>query len=95
VPDAATMPEGALQAVVGEATYVMPVAGFIDLAKERARLAKEMARLDAEALKLERKLGDPNFRDRAPPEVVAEQEERRADAVRARDKLQQALARIT
>ncbi|HET6467460.1 MAG TPA: valine--tRNA ligase [Geminicoccaceae bacterium] len=91
---AASPPRGALQAVVDEATYALPVEGVVDLERERLRLGKEISKLGGEVDRLDRKLMDANFLGRAPAEVVAEQQERRAEAVRARDKLAQALARI-
>ncbi|MCC7426591.1 MAG: valine--tRNA ligase [Alphaproteobacteria bacterium] len=87
-------PRGAAQAVLDEATLILPLAGVIDLAKERARLEKEIARLAKDIEAIERKLGNEAFRAKAPPEVVEEQEERRATAREATAKLGAALARL-
>jgi valyl-tRNA synthetase len=73
-------PKGAAQAVLGEATLILPLADIIDLEQERARLKKEGERLAAEIQKLDGKLGNKEFIDRAPPEIVAEQRERKAEA---------------
>ena len=70
------VPRGAAQAVVGEATVVIPLAGLIDLAAERARLEKERARAAGEAEKVEKKLSNPDFVARAKEEVVEENRER-------------------
>ena len=64
--------------VVDEATFVVPLAGIIDLAMERARLAKERDRSEADAARLETKLARSDFVDRAKPEVVEETRERLA-----------------
>ncbi|MDG3443648.1 valine--tRNA ligase [Nitrospirillum amazonense] len=85
---------GAVQAVVDEATLVLPLADFIDLAKEKARLAKEIQKLEGEIAKVDAKLGNPNFVDKAPPEVIEEQRERRAEADSTRAKLAEALSRL-
>ncbi|MGO4727422.1 MULTISPECIES: valine--tRNA ligase [unclassified Inquilinus] len=93
VSDAAPA-KGAAQAVIDEATLVLPLAGIIDLDKERARLTKEIDRLAGEVEKVDRKLGNAQFLEKAPDEVVEEQRERRAEAEAARERLQQALARV-
>jgi valyl-tRNA synthetase len=87
-------PEGAIPYVVAGATLALPVAEFIDLAAERARLAKEVGGLDSEIQKLAKKLGNPDFVARAPEEVVEENRERLAEAETAKAKLEAALKRL-
>ena len=87
-------PKGAVQAVVGEATIMLPLADVIDLAAERARLAKERARIAGEAQKIEAKLGNETFVSRAPEEVVEENRERLAAAKVEMARLDAAMARI-
>ena len=48
-----------------------------------------------EVEKIDRKLGNAQFLEKAPDEVVEEQRERRAEAQAAIEKLQQALARVS
>jgi valyl-tRNA synthetase len=86
--------KGSVQVVVDEATVVMPLAEVIDLGQEKARLAKEIAKLDAEIDKLDKKLGNPAFVAKAPPEVVEEQRERRDECALVRSKLTEALQRL-
>jgi len=69
-------PKGSAQAVVDEATLILPLADVIDLAQESARLAKESAKWADEAKKLEAKLANQNFTSRAPAEVIDEHNER-------------------
>ncbi|MBI1199438.1 MAG: class I tRNA ligase family protein, partial [Phenylobacterium sp.] len=88
------VPTGAIPFVVQGVTLALPVAEFIDIAAERARLTKEVASLTGEIDKLEKKLGNPDFVARAPEEVVEENRERLDDAKAARDKLQGALKRL-
>ncbi len=85
---------GSLQVVVDEATFILPLAGVIDLEQERHRLTRELARAETELLRFEQKLANPKFLDRAPAEVVEEQRSRRAEAELTRAKLHAALARI-
>ncbi|MCH1927774.1 hypothetical protein L6232_23555, partial [Shewanella sp. C31] len=87
--------EGAIPYVVEGATLALPVAEFIDLTAERARLSKEVANLAADIEKTARKLGNPDFVSRAPEEVVEENRERLAEAEAAKAKLEGALARLT
>ena len=88
------LPKGAAQAVLDEATVIVPLAGLIDLAAEHARLAREHAKAAGDAEKTERKLADETFVARAPEAVVAENRERlmvlRAEMAR----LEAAMARI-
>ena len=88
------VPKGVAQAVVGEATVVLPLADVIDLGAERVRLAKERARAEGEARKIAGKLGNADFVARAPEEVVEENRERLAAAEAEMARLDAALARI-
>ncbi len=85
---------GAAQVVVGEATVLLPLAGVIDLGKERERLTKEIAKLDADIAGIQKKLGNEAFVSKAPPDVVEENRERLAAAEAARSKFGEALSRI-
>ena len=87
-------PVGAIPYVVDGATLALPVAEFIDLAAERARLAKEVATLGADIERTSKKLGNADFVARAPEEVVEENRERLAEARDAKAKLEGALARL-
>ncbi|HUB10956.1 MAG TPA: valine--tRNA ligase [Acetobacteraceae bacterium] len=72
------MPKGAAQAVVDEATLVLPLAGTIDVDAERVRLTRERDKAASEAAKLAKKLENADFVRRAPEEVVTENRERLA-----------------
>ena len=72
--------KGAAQTIVDEATLILPLADVIDLDQERARLAKESAKWEDEIRKVEVKLANKDFVDRAPPEVLEEHNERKANA---------------
>jgi valyl-tRNA synthetase len=93
-PLAGEVPKGAAQAVLDEATLVLPLADVIDLAAERARLAREIARQAEELKRLDAKLANPAFVARAAEEVVEESREKRAAAAEAKARLEAALARI-
>jgi valyl-tRNA synthetase len=86
--------EGAVTFVSSGATAALSLAGIIDLTAERARLAKEIAAFDSDIGHFNKKLGNPNFVDRAAPEVVDEQRQKLAEAEAGKAKLQAALTRL-
>jgi len=86
--------EGAVTFVSGGATAALSLAGIIDLSAERARLTKEIAAFDSDIGHFNKKLGNPNFVDRAAPEVVEEQRQKLAEAEAGKTRLQAALARL-
>ena len=63
-------------------TLRVPLEGLIDLDAERKRLEERIAKERKFLEGLEKKLANPNFVEKAPPEVV-ERERRRAEEVRA------------
>ena len=89
------VPTNSAQLVVGEATLALPLAGVIDFDAERARLEREIGKEEAEIAKVDKKLGNEQFVSKAPPEVIEEQRERRADAVARLERLKAALARLS
>jgi valyl-tRNA synthetase len=93
-PLTGTLPRGAVQAVLDEATIVLPLAGLIDLDAERARLAKDRARAVQDADRIAKKLGNADFVARAPEDVVEENRERLQAARDEAARLDAALARL-
>ncbi|MFZ5791811.1 MAG: valine--tRNA ligase [Pseudomonadota bacterium] len=89
-----TPPKGAVQIVLDEATFVLPVADLIDVGKEKTRLTKELGKAEGEIAKLEKKLGNADFVAKAPAEVIEEQRERLAEAQQAQRQLKHALQRL-
>ncbi|MBL8708229.1 MAG: valine--tRNA ligase, partial [Rhodospirillaceae bacterium] len=87
-------PKGAAQIVIDEATLLLPLAGVIDVAKERARLQKDLDKAAVEGEKITRKLGNAQFVAKADPGVVEEQRQRLVEIEQMREKLGQALDRL-
>ncbi|MEP2880363.1 MAG: valine--tRNA ligase [Sulfitobacter sp.] len=85
---------GALQIVVGEATFSMPLEGVIDIDAERARLEREIDKIAKDVGKIEAKLANEKFMAKAPEEVIEEQRERLAEAAALKAKTEAALARL-
>ena len=95
IGEAARVPKDSAQIVLGEATYVLPLSGVIDIGVEKARLTKEVGRLDGEVAQIDKKLSNAQFVAKAPEEVIEEQRSRRADAVDRRRRIAEALARLS
>jgi valyl-tRNA synthetase len=85
---------GAVQLIVRGETFALPLIGVIDLDAERARLAKEMQKADADIARVDAKLNNPKFMERAPEDVVEEEKEKRAEAVARKAKIAEALERL-
>ena len=85
---------GAIPYLAEGAAFALPVAEFIDLAAERARLAKEIATLTADIGRTAGKLANADFVARAPEEVVEENRERLAEAENSKARLEAALKRL-
>jgi valyl-tRNA synthetase len=94
IATASAAPAGAVQAIVGQTVMAIPLGDFIDVAAERARLQKEIAREEKDGAKLDAKLANPEFLERAPEHVVEENRERRAEALARIAKMRAALERL-
>ena len=81
--------------VVRRMRLYLPLAGVIDRAAETARLRREIDKVSKQMGALEGKLGNPKFRERAAPEVVAETEARHEAARRRRQQLDEVLAELS
>ncbi len=66
----------AMQIGAGDANIIVPLAGVIDIAAEKARLTKALESSTKEAKSLEGRLSNPAFAEKAKPEAV---EKARAD----------------
>lgn len=63
-------------ALVGEMELHIPMAGLINKEDELKRLDKEIGKLEKDLLRLEGKLGNAKFLERAPEDVVAKEREK-------------------
>ncbi len=84
----------AMQIGAGDANIIVPLAGVIDIAAEKARLTKALENSTKEAKSLEGRLSNPAFAERAKPEAV---EKARADHAMHQaeaERLAAALARL-
>lgn len=75
----ATEPKQVAAAVVGTVQVLMPLAGLVDVEALRAKLQKDLAKLEKEAQGIRARLENPNFLNRANPEVVQASQEQLAE----------------
>ncbi len=73
--------DGAVSRVIADTVQAfIPLEGLVDVDAERERLKKSIAGGEADLVRSRAKLTNPNFRDRAPAEVVAGEEAKVASA---------------
>ncbi|MGB1581864.1 MAG: class I tRNA ligase family protein, partial [Nevskiales bacterium] len=91
--DNAQAPESAT-ALLGSMKILVPMAGLIDKAAECARLEKQISQRQAQVQKGQAKLGNSNFVDRAPADVVEKERALLAEHEQAVKELTTQLERI-
>ncbi len=69
--ESAAKPDKSAALVVGTLSLFLPLEGLIDVTDEIARLTKQLNKLDQELGGIAARLGNTNFRDKAPADVVA------------------------
>ncbi|MGD9402980.1 MAG: valine--tRNA ligase [bacterium] len=80
--------------VVGQTEIAVPLGDVIDIDVERARLKKELARIGKILEKSEAKLGNAEFREKAPDHVIEKEEDKVAKLNEARAKIEKSLSMI-
>jgi valyl-tRNA synthetase len=85
---------GSVQLVVDEATFVLPLAGVIDLDAERARISKAIEAASKEAASLAGRLSNAAFVEKAKPEAVEKARADHAEKTAEAERLTAALARL-
>lgn len=87
-------PEAAV-ALVGELELLIPLAGLIDKDAELARLTREMGKLEQQVDRLDNKLDNPGFTDKAPAAVVEAERAKLQEARAALSQLAEQHGRIS
>jgi valyl-tRNA synthetase len=72
----------------------LPLEGLVDITAERARLTKEMEKIRTEVAKVEQKLANPAFTQKAPAHVLQEHQNRLAEWMAKLDHARNALERL-
>jgi valyl-tRNA synthetase len=88
------VPQGAVQLVVRGEVAALPLKGLIDVAAEKARLEKEMSKVEADIKRVDAKLNNPAFVEKAPEEIIDGEKEKREEAEGRRAKILEALERL-
>jgi len=70
---------GHTRMTTGRLQVFVPLSGLVDVDAERPRLEKAIADVEGNLAKSRAKLDNPSFRDRAPAEVVAKEEQKAAE----------------
>lgn len=76
-------PAAAARGVAGEIAFFLPVGGLVDWEAVQDRIRRDREKTEAELGKLEGRLANPQFRERAAAEIVAKAEAE-AEALRTR-----------
>ena len=74
-----TAPDKAMSAVVTGAELFLPLEGLIDFDKEISRLEKELEKWTKEVERVQKKLSNQGFINKAPEQVVEEEREKEKD----------------
>ncbi len=74
-----TAPRGTPTALTPLGELFLPLEGLVDVQAERDRIAKELLQIAKEIVKSETKLSNPSFVQRAPAEVVQQEQARLRD----------------
>jgi valyl-tRNA synthetase len=88
------VPKASAQIVLDEATVALPLEGVIDFAAERTRLMKELEKIAKDMGGIDARLNNPSFVAKAPPEVLEESRERKAELDARQVKVKEALKRL-
>lgn len=89
-----TAPKQTMTAVVTGAEIFVPLAGLIDLDQEIDRLQKEEKKLLFEVERVQKKLSNPHFVEKAPAHIVEEERKKEQDYLEKLKKVQQRLANL-
>ncbi len=87
-------PKAAALIVTGETTAALPLTGIIDMGAEKARLEKAIAAAKSDLAKMDAKLTNPSFIERAKEEAIAEAKARKAELEADIKRFSAALSRL-
>jgi len=87
-------PREAVGRTLGFGELLVPLDGVIDLGKEILRLEKEKTTLDYEVERIEKKLSNPGFVDKAPDSVINLEKEKLQEYMKKRELVMNRLAQM-
>jgi len=89
--DLKAAPKKALNVICPLGTLFMPIEGLVDVSREIKKHNDQLAKLSRDLAALEAKLGNAAFVEKAPPEIVAVQKERRRQTLEQCSKIRSIL----
>ncbi|HPQ55263.1 MAG TPA: valine--tRNA ligase [Spirochaetota bacterium] len=81
-------------AILPDVEIYLPLKGLIDFDKERARIQKEIDRTAADLEKVEKKLGNASFVEKAPADIIEKEQQKRDGFREILGKLQESLENL-
>src|SRR3989344_1524206 len=94
ITDKKVKPANAVSALLPDAEVYLSLEGLIDIAKEHERLTKEKEQAEAFLKGIEAKLNNKQFMDRAKPEIIAMEQEKRENAKQKIEKITERLSSL-
>ncbi len=88
-------PAASAMAVSDLLEVFVPLGGLIDFEEERSRLLKNLKKVQKEMAAVSRKLANENFIEKAPPEVVEKERQRRKDLGNKAQKIEAGLQALS
>jgi valyl-tRNA synthetase len=89
-----TAPKAAALIVTGETTAALPLTGIIDMGAEKKRLEKAIESASGDLAKMDAKLSNPSFMERAKEEAIEEAKDRKAELEAELKRFSAALKRL-
>ncbi len=89
-----TKPTYSASSLIEDVEIFIPLAGLIDMDKEKKRLKANWLKLKKEIAIRERKLSNPHFLEKAPPEIVQKEKEKREVSLGKSERLKKRLKEI-
>jgi valyl-tRNA synthetase len=83
----AAKPAVAASSALDGIDVIVPLEGMMDFAEEKKRIEKELKKIEKDILFLDRKLSNPEFVDKAPPEIIDKDKLKQRDLTEKRSKL--------
>ena len=77
-----------------EATYLIPVGDLIDIDSESKRLMKNIAEAEKEITGISKKLGNPQFVDKAPADIIEKNKARLEESIQLKENLEKVLMKL-
>ncbi len=89
-----TKPAYSASSLIEDVEIFIPLTGLIDMDKEKKRLKANWQKLKKEILILERRLSNRHFLEKAPPEIIKKEKEKREVLLHKSGRLKKRLEEI-